>query len=386
MCEKNFIQDLKIFHVVYWYPNKENSTEALWIQRHITSLENFIETQFILHLQVKPSDKFKLIRNNDARLMQRILLIPVQSWFLIEILTALLLGYYLIKLKAAKKFDIINFHIAYPLLTYWHLIKRFIKVPVIITEHWSAYHFHFNVREPKKLQRIKRIFRQGLPVITVSEALKTDIRNFAGNSVFPQIVIPNSVSREFVYGHPSIPEKNTFFMVSGWKWPKRPDIVIEAFAAFLKESKKKYFLRIGGYGSLLPEMEKQVAALGLTDKVSFLGKLNSADIADEMRAAIAFLHCSEYETFSVVCAEALSTGCPVVASGVGGIIELVDSDSGILVEDNEVNSWKDALHHISILSLYRERIATRAEVKYTSGSVGEKYYRTLLKLSSEAKR
>ena len=347
-----------------------------------------MEAQLVLHIQVKPSDKFKLNRTSKKGFIQRILQVPFQSWLLIELLSTIFLSYYLVKLKVQKRFDIINFHIAYPLLTFWHLIKRFIRIPTVITEHWSAYHFHFNVSEPEKLKRIKRIFQHGIPVIAVSEALKIDIQNFAGNSMFPIKVIPNIVSQEFTNSYSGQDESGriTFFMISGWKWPKRPDIVIEAFAAFLAEAEKDYFLRIGGYGPLLPEMKKQVAELGLTDKVNFLGKLDSAGIAEEMRVANAFLHCSEYETFSVVCAEALCAGCPVFASGVGGITELVNSGNGLLVEKNDQKDWADVLNQFTYLNINREKIANEAIEKFSSLKVGKYYYHVLEEILSENSR
>ena len=379
---------MRVLHIVSWYPNIENSKEAIWIKRHITSLEVHVEGQFVLHIQVKPSEKFNLNRTRSKGLIQRILQVPFKSWFLIELFSTIFLSYYLIKLKVQKRFDIINFHIAYPLLTYWHLIKRFIKIPVVITEHWSAYHFQFNVSEPEKLKRIKRVFQQRIPVIAVSDALKRDILKFSENSLFPINIVPNIVSQKFTTYSLGQAEagSNTFFMISGWKWPKRPDIVIEAFAGFIKEKEKDYFLRIGGYGPLLPEMKKQVAELGLINRVTFLGKLDSTGIAEEMRAANAFLHCSEYETFSVVCAEALCAGCPVIASGVGGITELVNSGNGILVEKNEQNYWKDVLNEFSYLNMNREKIANEAIKKFSSMKVGKYYYHVLEEILNKNSR
>lgn len=378
---------MKVLHVTNWYPHEQNPQEALWIQRHINSLADFVESSFTLHIEVKPANKFCLIKANKENFNQRIFYVPIKSWFLIEVLTTFLLVFYLIKLKAPKKFDIINFHIAYPVLTYWHLINKFINIPVLITEHWSAYHFNFNIRKAKKLRRIKRIFQQGIPLICVSEHLKEDIQKFAGNFSFPAYIIPNVVSKEFINcsSHQQNATYHSFFMVSSWKWPKRPDIAIEAFAKFMKETGDKYTLRIGGYGPLLPEMEKQVAELGITDKVKFLGKMNSATIADEMNLAIAFIHCSEYETFSVVCAEALCSGCPVIASSAGGIKELVDSSSGILVEKNDESSWEHALKQFDCLSFNKEEIAIEAVEKYSTLGVGERYSRVLSKIISETK-
>ena len=379
---------MKVLHVVNWYPSEPNPNEGLWIKKHIASLKGLVEKQFVLHIEVKPFHNFGFFREDNESLIQRIFFLPINSWFIIEIMTALLLSFYLFRLKVSKKFDLINFHIAYPLLTYWHLIKKFVHVSVVITEHWSAYHFSFNVKKTKSLRRIKRIFQDGLPLIVVSKALKGDIQNFSCNYSFPVFVVPNVVSEEFINHSSPLESKsrNSFFMVSSWKWPKRPDVVINSFAKFLKRSNEECFLRIAGCGGLLSEMKQQVTMLGITDNVIFLGKLNSERIAEEMRQAIAFLHCSEYETFSVVCAEALCSGCPVIASKVGGITEFVNSDNGIWVTNHDDNSWQIAITKFSSLSFCRRKIAESAAEKFSSKRVGENYYKVLSQVFNGARK
>ena len=71
--------------------------------------------------------------------------------------------------------------------------------------------------------------------------------------------------------------------------------------------------------------------------------MDSEQIALEMNRASAYLHCSGYETFSVVCAEALACGCYLIASDVGGIPELVAPGTGQLVKEPKVETWAKAM-------------------------------------------
>ena len=107
---------MKVLHITNWYPNPENFNEAVWVQRQIDALGMHLDEFLVLHLEVKPSHSFGKIKSDLPSGLQRIFFIPTSKWFVVELLTAFLLVYYLWKLKV-KRYDLINFHIAYPLLS-----------------------------------------------------------------------------------------------------------------------------------------------------------------------------------------------------------------------------------------------------------------------------
>ena len=77
------------------------------------------------------------------------------------------------------------------------------------------------------------------------------------------------------------------------------------------------------------------AGLGVGDRVHFAGRRE--DMPDLYGAADAFLLPSRYESFALVCIEALATGVPVVAPRIGGVEDyVVDSENGLLVDRDEV--------------------------------------------------
>jgi glycogen(starch) synthase len=66
---------------------------------------------------------------------------------------------------------------------------------------------------------------------------------------------------------------------------------------------------------------------------------------ERLYAASAVVACPSYrEGFGVVCAEAMAHGKPVVASAVGGLLDLVvDGETGILVPPGDVGALRAAL-------------------------------------------
>jgi glycosyltransferase involved in cell wall biosynthesis len=301
-----------------------------------------------------------------------ILRLPVRSWFLKEILSSAALWIFLFIKYDLSKFSVVNIHIAYPLLTYFHCFRRKIGVPVIISEHWSAYHFNFGVR--KELKRIKRIFSFGLPLITVSGSLAEDIEKFSGQPhrthILPNVV-DQTVFRMSDAG-PATTEPRRFFMLGCWQYPKMPWIILEALNCLRLEG-FHFILRIGGYGPYEQELREKIVSLGMEKCAFFIGKLNFREAAVEMQNATFFLHASQYETFSLVCAEALSCGTPVIASAVGGIPEYLHPANGILVSKNDVRSWSDALRGSFGLNLNRRHIGKEAAEKFSPRQIGEAY-------------
>ena len=369
-----------VLHITNWHPNRDNPYEAVWMQRHVESLKKYCHNE-VWHIQVRLERKLKWHKYKDEYgCNHRILDLPTNKWIICEIFTFLILTWHLLFVIKKKKFDLINFHIAYPLLSYPKLVKFFAVKPVVITEHWSAYHFNFGLPiETSKLYRIKNIFRHKIPLITVSKALANDIATFSGCAEENTFIVPNVVDiqkiEQHVTGHP--PKKGlSFFMLGGWTHPKRPSIIIKAFAEFLRtETEAKLY--IGGKGPMLDDMQKTVAEYNIAENVFFLGQLDAEQIALQFKKTDLFLHASDYETFSVVCAEALCYGIPVIASKVGGIIEYLDNENGILVSKNESGLWLEALKSIKNKNFDAKIISEKATVRFGIDTVGKIYYNSL---------
>lgn len=365
---------MRVLHITTWFPNRENPKEALWIKRHIDSLIPFCENE-VWHIRTVENTKLNYSSYNDNDCKHRLIGLPTSRWFLIEIITFFqVLSFSLFHSKSIQRADVINFHIAYPSLTYWKYLKFFFKKKVVITEHWSAYHFNFGVKG--RLPKIQSIFKFNLPVIAVSKALRSDIEVFSG-AKFPNVIIPNVVDTNVFY-YQEVEQKvefPRFFMVSQWNYPKDPLTVIRRFTSLLEKYPKAQ-LNIGGYGNLVDDIIREIKQRKLEDHVRFIGKLSSEQIAYEMNQATAFIHLSTYETFSVVCAEAVCCGCPVLASNVGGIKEFIDENNGVLIDN--IKELDIAFVKIVEKSFLREEMSNNANGKFSSNIIGEKYYKYLL--------
>ena len=366
----------KVLHITNWYPNKWNNLDGIFIKRQFDVFSQVTKGDLV-HVQVREGDKllaFKHLRYSDNE-EGYYLFTKIKANKIIELLTTFLLMYVLLK-KNYRQYDILHFHIAYPLLIHYYIWKNFIKKPVIVSEHWSAYHYNFYMpKESRKLNGIKRIFKQNIPLITVSEALLRDIENFSGMEQKKYTVIPNVVDTT-IFSNKKRVENNvpTFFIVNIWSKIKNPFPMLKGFSKLHKQ-KIPFLLKIGGYGVLVEEMKKFVNQNNLNNKIIFLGKMDKYDIANEYNSSDAYLLSSKYETFSVVCAEALCCGTPLLGQKIDAVLEYTRSKDMLIVAKDNADEWEKTLKFFLKRRnrFNRDEIAEYYQKYFSKERIAEKY-------------
>lgn len=141
------------------------------------------------------------------------------------------------------------------------------------------------------------------------------------------------------------PDEMLVMHVSNFRTVKRIADVVRIFARIHKQVPSK--LMFVGDGPERPTATAEAEALGITNRVIFLGKQDS--VAELMACADLLLLPSQNESFGLVALEAMASGVPVVASNAGGLPEVVeDGVTGHLGEVGDVESMAEM--GISILS------------------------------------
>ncbi len=379
----------RILHITNWYPNYENAFEALFVREHFESLAPHFRKNDLCHVQIREQSTKFTLRHKMAPGSERHFLIAIPFKVptrMIEFGTFLMVWYVLWRTRASYRYDLLNLHIAYPFGAYFKTLKRLFRKPICITEHWSAYHFDFHLpRASRGHGRLRRLFSHNIPVIAVSRALVSDIERFAGRNDFHSYVVPNVVDATIFNKTASPPTgRIIFFTVNFWRALKRPLIMLEAFSNFVSNHPES-MLVIGGYGPMWEDMQQFVRDRGLTGNVEFLGRLQREEVAKNMLEATAFIHTSSYETFSVVTAEALLCGTPVIVPHLPAIAEFVDESNGILVEGYEVETWEQAMTKMALQrSVYDSpSIRSRALKSFSKKAVGNQYRQALLDIRAE---
>jgi glycosyltransferase involved in cell wall biosynthesis len=137
-------------------------------------------------------------------------------------------------------------------------------------------------------------------------------------------------------------------------------------------------LVIAGDGDERNALVREAEALGIADRVRFLGALPRARVVELFAAADASILSSSWENFPHTIVEALAVGTPVIATAAGGIGEVVQNGkNGLLVasgdeaalaqavadyfSDGELRSRLRAAAQLSVAEYSPERVFARLE-------------------------
>lgn len=125
---------------------------------------------------------------------------------------------------------------------------------------------------------------------------------------------------------------------------KRIDDVLHVAEQVIQSGYDVQFL-IAGRGPLEEELDQQIKASGLTDRVLLLGYRR--DTEDLLAASDIYLSASAGEALSLAVLEAMASGCVVVGTRAGGTAEqITNGETGFLVSVGDINAMVQAVEHL----------------------------------------
>jgi len=139
---------------------------------------------------------------------------------------------------------------------------------------------------------------------------------------------------------------------------KNPSVLVRALPELPADA---YLVILGGVSGLsMGETELIALAtdLGVANRVRILAPVPATTLANWYRAADVVAVPSYNESYGLVAAEAIASGCPVVAAKVGGLMTVVaDGKTGLLVDSHEPPDWAAALNSILADDAVRAELA-----------------------------
>jgi glycosyltransferase involved in cell wall biosynthesis len=278
-------------------------------------------------------ERFEVLRKYRAGLPV-ILRRSSAAWLL---LPPLILSQFLAIWKHARDCDVI--HTNWTISAFSAVVaKLFLNIPVVVTIQGS------DIYETQRIWWLRNVTRVVLSrtdqVIALSQSLArlTESLGVPGEKIR---VMPNGVNID-TFKLAGTKKEPVILFVGSIIRRKGVHHLIEAAPRIL-QSLPEYELVIIGDGPLEKELQVRVDALGLNDRIRFLGVRSPADVLLWMQKAKLFVLPSLEEGLGVVLLEALACGTPCVGSQVGGIPDVIRPEVGQLTPPGDPDQLADAI-------------------------------------------
>lgn len=258
---------------------------------------------------------------------------------------------------------IIHSNITFPcgIMGYW-LSKAF-KCRHVITEHWSKLDKFFKVSLYRSYGR--KALDKADAITCVSETLLQTLKRYTSNKNIS--IVPNVIDSTLFFHDSSIPKNDVFtcIAIAHWAEPKNPFYFLDTLEELMAEgSIRPIHMILVGTGPLI----EQIKAKNYHFDIEYKGNLPADLINAELNKSHLFLHGSDFETFSVVIAEALLSGTPVVASPVGIAPEVINPTNGFVTDNTKID-WKQKILAAYGMSFDYRNISLQLKDKYSPSTV-----------------
>ena len=365
-----------ILYITRWYPNEDNPQLGIFIRKQAKAASLYCCVSVLNVIAVKPGDFLvEAESNTEGNFSETYIFYKQSSIRLISYLRfikAHFYGYnYISKNYGKPQLMQVNVMLGLSLVALLLYYRH--KIPYLVSEHWHG--FVSNKFEKLSYSVNKLLLftaSKASAIITVSEFLKKGMLKYGFNAKF--LVVPNIVESKPA----QISSKNDkfiFLTVADLDDEiKNISSVINSLAAIKSSGQTGFQYHIIGSGKDADKLFKISQVSGFNDdEIVFHGLQSNDYVLDFLNRADCIIINSFYETFSVIAAEALLAGKPLICTKCGGIDDFVDNECGILIEPGNNLQLQNAI--IAMLQNARhydsKKLKQKVSMRFNSDVIGK---------------
>lgn len=113
-----------------------------------------------------------------------------------------------------------------------------------------------------------------------------------------------------------------------------------------RKLQKEFKVLFIGDGSRREALEQEAKQLDIEDAACFVGNIPNEELNQYLQACDLFLFASKSETQGIVLAEAMASGCPVVAVQASGVEDMVQDGINGFATEEDAGVWADKVMEI----------------------------------------
>ena len=255
--------------------------------------------------------------------------------------------------RLSREADLIHSHYSYRLAWIASIVALLRRKPFVLTQHGLGLLPQAGARFPYTLLFV--LWRRGSMkraqfIISTSEDLSIEIRALGfGEKIIP---IPNGYDPELFQALPPPSGPPVLLTVRRLVPKTGVQYLLQVLPALLRRHPDLTCI-IVGEGRMRKTLEDLAENLHISDIVTFTGALPQNELPDYYEQAHIVVLPSTAESTSLTCIEAMASARPIVASRVGGLVELLgdEEERGFLIaltDDDNEHSTYDAPMTLSV--------------------------------------
>lgn len=266
---------------------------------------------------------------------------------------------------------VVNVHYVTRETDYFLVLKRLFRFRLVVSVHGS------DVLRPKAWDApaLPRALAGADALTVVSRDVMDHLRDRYRVAEHRIALIRNGIDVEFWSGatrRPGVEPRPLVLSVGRLHPVKGHDVLVAAFARVV-EAVPDARLVIAGEGGFRQAIEDRIRALGLGASVDLVGHQTPVEVRDWMARARVYALPSRSEGMPLSLLEAMAAGVPVVAARVGGVPEVLDDGTGIVVEPEDPAALGAAIASILVDADRHDGMTRQARESVRAFAVQESY-------------
>lgn len=367
----------KVLVISYLFPNTRYPNRGLFVLRRLKAVSANVELKVINPIPWFPfCSRFRHFRDYDRIPLceeidgleihhPRFLAIPKTAKIIAVIAYCVAVFRLARRMRRAWNFELIDLHWTFPDLPAGKACAIWWRLPIVVTVRGFAALYGKGASLSRLL--VRTLLRKCDHVITLSDELRHECVT-QGVSADRCTTIHNGVDTSRFHYRPQCESRKALGLAAnrvlvlsvGYVTPNKGfSRVVSALAKLRDVGVTAHFYVAGptgefAQGDCSAELWELARELNVDDQVHLLGEVDNDELVNWYNAADCFCLSSHSEGCPNVLMEALACGCPVVATRVGAVPDLVcEPDAGVVVS-NTTDGIVDGLVEVLQRSFFRQ--------------------------------
>jgi glycosyltransferase involved in cell wall biosynthesis len=379
---------MKVFFISNWFPNKHNPAEGMFLKNAAEAIALYDSVTLFY------ADEDKSLSAGAAfeqRIENKVSIhiayyVPFKSRFKwLSMLVSSVKRIYHLQGLIRKEFvtnrpDIFHFNIVSPsIVLMWYYKLRY-RIPFVYSEHWDV-----PLRARRGLVKRWLPWRIGMKacafwasrVLVVSNAMRDSFLHYDLAStvdIIPCVIVADN---SHINDEERLQGPKTLLHISTLSDAQKNISGMLRVIARISATRSDFVLQILGYGKEFEQHLNNAKQLGILDKtVSFNGFVSEAEKHKWLEKSLCHILFSNFEGFSVVTAESIYYGRPVIVTRCGGPEDFVNERTGIIVGPQNEQELGEAIQNM--LDNYRRfdpsLLRNYGRERFSASAIGSKHH------------